>query len=96
MQNLHHIFHQQYIGQIYGGDFAKFCGLLRIYELYLGKNQSFLSLIFNASFLRAFIQLLEDSGLSSLGVPPDFGRNQGGKIILAKFKIGLSNLFSTK
>ena len=22
-------------GQIYGGDFAKFCGLLRIYELYL-------------------------------------------------------------
>ena len=23
-----------YIRQIYGGDFAKFCGLLRIYELY--------------------------------------------------------------
>ena len=23
------------IGQIYGGDFAKFCGLLRIYELQL-------------------------------------------------------------
>ena len=23
----------QYIGQIIGGDFAKFCGLLRIYEL---------------------------------------------------------------
>ena len=23
-----------YIGQIYGADFAKFCGLLRIYELY--------------------------------------------------------------
>ena len=22
-----------FIGQIYGGDFAKFCGLLRIYEL---------------------------------------------------------------
>ena len=22
-----------YIGQIYGGDYAKFCGLLRIYEL---------------------------------------------------------------
>ena len=21
------------VGQIYGGDFAKFCGLLRIYEL---------------------------------------------------------------
>ena len=24
-----------FVGQIYGGDFAKFCGLLRIYELYL-------------------------------------------------------------
>ena len=23
-----------YVGQIYGGDFAKTCGLLRIYELY--------------------------------------------------------------
>ena len=23
-----------YLGQIYGEDFAKFCGLLRIYELY--------------------------------------------------------------
>ena len=23
------------VGQIIGGDFAKFCGLLRIYELYL-------------------------------------------------------------
>ena len=23
------------MGQIYGGDFAKFCGLLRIYQLYL-------------------------------------------------------------
>ena len=23
-----------YMGQIYGGDFAKFCGLLRIHELY--------------------------------------------------------------
>ena len=27
------IFDWQYIGQIIGGDFAKFCGLLRIYEL---------------------------------------------------------------
>ena len=24
-----------YNGQIYGADFAKFCGLLRIYELYM-------------------------------------------------------------
>ena len=35
MRNLHRRFVWHYIGQIYGGDFAKFCGLLRIYELYL-------------------------------------------------------------
>ena len=35
MQNHHCRFDWHYIGQIYGGDFAKFCGLLRIYELYL-------------------------------------------------------------
>ena len=35
MQNLHRRFDRYYIGQIYGGDFAKICGLLRIYELYL-------------------------------------------------------------
>ena len=34
MQNLHQLFDWQYIGQIIGGDFAKFCGFLRIYELY--------------------------------------------------------------
>ena len=38
------------IGQIYGGDFAKFCGLLRIYELYLPlqilPSQTFLSKIY--------------------------------------------------
>ena len=33
MQNIHLRFDRYYIGQIYGGDFAKFCGLLRIYEL---------------------------------------------------------------
>ena len=32
--NLHRRFDWHYIGQIYGGDFAKFCGLLRIYEVY--------------------------------------------------------------
>ena len=42
-KNLQCIFDRYYIGQIYGGDFAKFCGLLRIYELYIfrlskGKN----------------------------------------------------------
>ena len=33
LRNLHQLFDWQYIGQIIGGDFAKFCGLLRIYEL---------------------------------------------------------------
>ena len=35
LRNLHCRFDRHYIGQIYCGDFAKFCGLLRIYELYL-------------------------------------------------------------
>ena len=30
MQNLHQLFDWQYIGQIIGGDFAKFCGLRRL------------------------------------------------------------------
>ena len=34
LRNLHRRFDQYYIGQIYSGDFAKFGGLLRIYELY--------------------------------------------------------------
>ena len=33
--NLHQLFDWYYTGQIIGGDFAKFCGLLRKYELYL-------------------------------------------------------------
>ena len=33
LQNLHQLFDWQYIGQIIGGDFAKSCGLLRIYKL---------------------------------------------------------------
>ena len=44
MRNLHQLFDRQYIGQIIGGDFAKFYGLLRIYELYIkrfGQNNSF-------------------------------------------------------
>ena len=36
-RNLNRRFDLYYIGQIYGGDFAKICGLLRIYELYLQK-----------------------------------------------------------
>ena len=33
-RNLHQLFVQFTASQIIGGDFAKFCGLLRIYELY--------------------------------------------------------------
>ena len=33
LQNLHLTFDWHYIGQKEGEDFAKFCGLLRIYEL---------------------------------------------------------------
>ena len=33
LRNLHRRFDRYYIGQIYGVDFAKICGLLRIYEL---------------------------------------------------------------
>ena len=34
LQKLHRRFDRYYIGQIYDGDFAKFCGFLRIYEPY--------------------------------------------------------------
>ena len=34
LQNLHRRFEWHYIRQIYGRDFAKFCCILRIYELY--------------------------------------------------------------
>ena len=34
LRNLLRRFDWHYIGQIYDGDFAKFCGLLRIYELW--------------------------------------------------------------
>ena len=34
LQNFHRRFDHYFIGQIYGGDFAKICGLLRLYELY--------------------------------------------------------------
>ena len=34
LRNFHLTFDWHYIGQIIDGDFTKFCGLLRIYELY--------------------------------------------------------------
>ena len=39
-RNLHRRFDCYYIGQIFGGDFAKICGLLRMYELYQNKFRS--------------------------------------------------------
>ena len=35
MRTLHRRFDTHYIRKIYGGEFTKFCGLLRIYELYI-------------------------------------------------------------
>ena len=51
MQNLHRRFDVYYIGQIQGGDFAKFCDLLRIYELY---SCSMDSKVIHLSFLTSF------------------------------------------
>ena len=48
LRNLTQLFDWKYIGQVIGGDFSKFCGLLRIYELYnylfqhLNKIQKFI------------------------------------------------------
>ena len=52
LQNIHRRrFDWHYIGQIYGGDFTKFCGLLRTYELYYPPHH-YKWLIFNPlSFL---------------------------------------------
>ena len=42
LRNLHRRFDWHYIRQIYGGDFEKFCDLLRMYELYFERHCSFL------------------------------------------------------
>ena len=34
LRNIHQLFDWQYIGQVIGEDFVKFCDLFRIYELY--------------------------------------------------------------
>ena len=41
MRNIHRRFDLYYIGQIYGGDFANFFDLLKIYELYLTNSINF-------------------------------------------------------
>ena len=50
MRNLHRRFVLCTNGQIYGGDFAKFCGLLRIYELYQNTKAFFTDSIFSEGF----------------------------------------------
>ena len=40
LRNLHRRFVLCSASQIYGGDFTKFCGLLRIYELYIENDRS--------------------------------------------------------
>ena len=58
LRNLHRRFNCYYLGQIYGGGFAKICHLLRLYELYhrlwcrvakffdIGESTVFFSFIF--------------------------------------------------
>ena len=41
LRNLHQSFFLCTASQIIGGDFTKFCGLLRIYELYIGTKVGF-------------------------------------------------------
>ena len=51
------------VSQIYGGDFAKFCGLLRIYELYRSSRRS-MSIV----TMKSKLNLLKfDSDVSQLG-----------------------------
>ena len=61
MRNLHRRFVLCSNGQIYGGDFAKFCGLLRIYELYIKLIQGMIAtywVIVIRYHFRIFQQLL--------------------------------------
>ena len=50
MRNLNHIFDRYHIGKIYGGDFAKLCSLLRIYELFVSLRQLFQLLLYKKIF----------------------------------------------
>ena len=50
MRNLHLTFDWHYTGQKLDEDFAKFCGLLRIYELYHG-----IQALFRSFFVAVFL-----------------------------------------
>ena len=56
LQNLRLRFDWHYIGQIYGGDFAKFWGLLRIYELYL-KRVNYLNILKLCDFKKVRVSI---------------------------------------
>ena len=53
LRNLHRRFVLCSNGQIYSGDFAKFCGLLRIYQLYKTATQYVQARFLVQSFLRS-------------------------------------------
>ena len=71
MQNLHCRFDRYYIGQIYGGDFAKICGLLRIYELYVHAMSVDLGVDVDDSRRRRC--RAKKTGGKGAGESPDFG-----------------------
>ena len=64
MRNLHELFDWQYRRHIIVGDFAKFCGLLRIYELYEKNNCNRIKLLIHKIFLTIVycVSLLSFSG----------------------------------
>ena len=69
LRNLHRRFYH-YIGQIYIGDFAKICGLLRIYELYFGLNARLETQILNEVYsgpLLLMSRVKDKCNLNSVG-----------------------------
>ena len=64
LRNLHRRFDRYYIGQIYSGDFAKICGLFRIYELYKNRDSSLQDLYcmwndFGLKLMECFISVFQ-------------------------------------
>ena len=77
MRNIHLRFDQYYIGKIYGGDFAKFCGLLRIYELYFVRylNGNFDSIAKSLKLISIGTNLNSLLGKISQSIPTTTGKN---------------------
>ena len=72
MRNLHQLFDWQYIGQIICGDFAKFCGLLRIYELYHVDMHRSLQSIFFRQNDACTLSLTNDGGVKKETISPGY------------------------